>query len=468
MNRFALFVVDDEESVRRSVSLSLKKEYRISSFSSAGEALKALGEVVPDLMLLDVGLPGMSGLEALKVIKEQHPDILVIMCTAYEDVETIVSAMRLGAYDYMVKPLQSDPLKTRIANALQTVRMRKEIQALQEEYLRENIPCFIGESDVVQDMMHLVQRVAQSPDTPILILGESGTGKELIASTIHYKSPNFKGPFVALNCAAIPRDLTESELFGYEKGAFSGAAHGGKEGLVERAAGGTLFLDEVGDLSTEAQAKLLRFLESGEYIRLGGTRKRHVKTRLVSATNRNLDELIEQGRFRGDLFYRLSVVRIEVPAVNRRREDIIPIARYFLVNLARKHGKQFEGIAKEAERLLTDHPWKGNVRELRNLVEHSVLVENGPLLTASGLRLQGVIPVSNENAAPPAEPGPFPPLPDVGIDLEALETHYISESLRKTRGNDRQAARLLGLNYYAFRYRKKQLNLRAQRTSPAT
>jgi DNA-binding NtrC family response regulator len=468
MKEFTLFVVDDEESIRRSVCFSLKKEHRIDAFSSAEEALNALHEVVPDLILLDVGMPGMNGIEALTMIKKKHPDVLVIMCTAYEDVETVVSAMKLGAYDYIVKPFQGDTLKARIANALQTIRMRKEIQALQEKYLRENIPCFVGESHVVQDMMHLVERVARSPDAPVLILGESGTGKELIASTIHYKSPNFKGPFIALNCAAIPKDLTESELFGYEKGAFSGAAPGGKEGLVERAAGGTLFLDEVGDLGTEAQAKLLRFLETGEYFRLGGARKRHVKTRLVSATNRDLDELIEERRFRGDLFYRLSVVRIEVPSLSRRREDIVPIARYFLVEFGRKYGKRFEGIAEDAERILTDHPWKGNVRELRNVIERAVLTEDGLHLTASGLRLQGMRAVSHDDAASPAVPARLPPLPDEGMDLEALEAHYLSESLRKARGNDRQAAKLLGLNYYAFRYRKKRLHTIAQKPSPAS
>ncbi len=468
MNDFTLFVVDDEESIRRSVHYSLRKVYRILTFASAEDALDAIQQTPPDLILLDVGMPGMGGIEALKAIKEKHPAVIVIMCTACEDVETVVGAMKQGAYDYVTKPFRIDALKARIANALGTVRMKKEIQALQEKYLRENIPCFIGESDVVQDMMRTVELVARSPDTPVLIVGESGTGKELIASTIHYKSPNFQGPFVVLNCAAIPKELTESELFGYEKGAFSGAAAGGKDGLVERAAGGTLFLDEVGDLSGEAQAKLLRFLESGEYFRLGGTRKRYVKTRLVSATNRNLAELMEQGRFREDLFYRLSVVRIEVPSLSRRRDDIIPIARYFLVEFGRKYGKKFEGIAPDAERALSMFPWKGNVRELRNVIERSVLMEDGPVLAASGLGLQGPSPPSGVNAPCPSQRGSFPPLPDEGIDLQALEAHYLMESLRKTRGNDRQAARLVGLGYYAFRYRKKKLIPCAQSPSPSS
>lgn len=459
MNRFTVFVVDDEEYIRRSVSFALKHEYKVQVFASAESAIEAMESSAPDLILLDVGLPGMGGIEALASIKGKNPDLIVIMCTGFEDIETVIAAMRQGAYDYIVKPLQADTLRRRIANALQTIRMRKEIQELQEKYLRENIPCFIGESDAVHDMMQLVQMVAKSPDAPILIIGESGTGKELIANTIHYKSPNFKGPFVALNCAAIPRDLIESELFGYEKGAFSGAAAGGKEGLVEHARNGTLFLDEIGDLSLEAQAKLLRFLESGEYFRLGGIQKRTVKTRVVSATNRDLGELIAQGRFREDLYYRLSVLRIEVPSLSRRTEDIIPTARYYLVEFGRKYGKNFQSISKEARDVLVQYPWKGNVRELRNVIERGVLIENGPELTLIGLKMQG-LGVSATGAKPcDTRQERFPPLPDEGIDLEALEKHYLMEALRKAGGNDRQAAKLLGMNYYAFRYRKKQITL---------
>lgn len=458
MTSFTIFLVDDEESIRLSVGFALKRKYQIHQFPSAEEALQALKTERADLILLDVGLPGMSGIDALRVIKAEFPDIIVIMITAYEDINTVITAMKQGAYDYVVKPIHLDDLKMSIANALQTIRMRKEIQQLQEQFLRENIPCFVGESNVVQDMMHLVERVAKSPDAPVLVLGESGTGKELIASTIHYKSPNFKGPFVTLNCASIPGELIESELFGYEKGAFSGASASGKKGLVEQAAGGTLFLDEVGDLSTEAQAKLLRFLESGEYFRLGGTRKLYVKTRIVSATNRKLDALIQQSSFREDLFYRLSVIRIEVPSLNLRREDIVPIAEYFLVGFNRKYGKHFLSISAEAQRLLSQHHWKGNVRELRNVIERSVLMEDGTEITAPGLLSQGIGAAPHPQTAEPNEPGKFPTLPDEGIDLEALENHYLEEALHKTGGNDRKAAKLVGMSYYAFRYRKKRLN----------
>ena len=315
----------------------------------------------------------MSGIDGLREIKRICPDTVVIMITAYEDIATVVAAMKLGAYDYIVKPVHMDALLVTIGNALETVRLRKEVQALQERYLEENIPCFIGESSSIQSVMEFIQLVARSPDTPVLICGETGTGKELIASAIHYKSPNFKGPFVTLNCAAIPRELLESELFGYERGAFSGARDTGKRGLVEQAAGGTLFLDEVGDLSPEAQAKLLRFLEAGEYYRVGGTQKLRVATRVVSATNRDLEAMIEQGAFRKDLYYRLAVIRVDIPSLSNRPEDIVPIARYFLVQFSKKFGKTFTGIAPEAEQMLLRYAWKGNVRELRNVIELSLI-----------------------------------------------------------------------------------------------
>jgi len=231
----------------------------------------------------------MDGIKALGTIKGLYPDMMVIMITAYEDISTGITAMKLGAYDYVVKPLHMDGLEVTIHNALETIRLRKEIQNLQENYLKENLPCFIGESKAIQDVMEFIGMVAKSPDTPILILGETGTGKELLASAIHYRSPNFKGPLMTVNCAAIPKDLIESELFGYEKGAFSGANTSGKKGLVEEAASGTLFLDEVGDLSLEAQAKLLRFLEEGEFYRVGGTKK---------TTNPDQSSLCHQQRLR--------------------------------------------------------------------------------------------------------------------------------------------------------------------------
>src|SRR4030067_1511984 len=259
MISYSIFVIDDEDTIREGITMALEADYQIKTFSTAETAIGVIKENPPDLILLDIGLPGMSGIEALRKIKALHADVLVIMVTAYEDIDTVISAMKLGASDYVVKPIHMEGLEVTVRNALETIRLRKEVQILQERYLKENLPCFIGESNAIHDVVEFVGMVAKSPDTPILILGETGTGKELIASAIHYRSPNFRGPLITVNCAAIPRDLIESELFGYEKGAFSGASALGKKGLIEEAANGTLFLDEVGDLSPEAQAKLLRF-----------------------------------------------------------------------------------------------------------------------------------------------------------------------------------------------------------------
>lgn len=461
MITYTIYIVDDENSIRQGVSLGLKKDYEVKAFSTAEEAISAINNDMPDLVLLDIGLPGMSGIEALQKIKALNPDILVIMVTAYEEFDTVIQAMKLGAHDYVIKPIRMDSLRVSIRNALDTIKMRKEIQALQERYLKENLPCFIGESDAIQDVMQVVEKVAKSPDTRVLILGATGTGKELIASAIHYKSPVFKGPFVTLNCAAIPKDLLESELFGYERGAFSGAAPSGKKGLIEEAAEGTLFLDEVGDLSREAQAKLLRFLEEGEYYRVGGTKKHLIQTRVISATNRDLDSLIEKGLFRQDLYYRLAVIKVEVPSLNKRRDDIVPIARHFLVEFSRKHGNRFRGLSSQTEEFLKNYQWKGNVRELRNLIEKGVLMGNGPELTLQDISMEGVNQ-GESYISPPTTLNPnatngFPPLPDEGIDLTALEDHYIREAFKKAGGNETEASKLLRLSYYSFRYRRKKI-----------
>ena len=458
---FSLYLIDDEQSIRNAVVAGLKRLYAIQAFASAEAALKEVAADRPDLVLLDIGLPGMSGLEALREIKRLHPDGLVVMITAFDKIDTVIAAMKSGAYDYVVKPLRLDPLKVTIGNALESIRLRKELQLLQEQNLRENVPCFIGESNVIHDVMDFVGKVAKSIDTPILISGETGTGKELIAQAIHYKSPNFAGPFVSINCAAIPKDLIESELFGYEKGAFSGAGAAGKKGLVEEAAGGTLFLDEVGDLSGPAQAKLLRFLQEGEFYRVGGLQKLSVQARIVSATNKDLDRLIGEELFREDLYYRLAVVKVELPTLTQRRDDIVPIARHFLAELGRRHGRDFTGISAAAERFLMAYNYRGNVRELRNIIERGVLIGAGPVLELEDLALprSAAAPAQQRhNGTPAAEAGTFPELPETGIDFDALEEHYVRQAYEKAGGNEIKAAQLLGMSYYAYRYKRKKLD----------
>lgn len=461
MVRFSLVLIDDEKTIRDGISMALASEYDVRTFASAEEALAAIGASPPDLVLLDIGLPGMNGIEALARIKELYPDTVVVMITAYEDVKTVISAMKLGAYDYVLKPIIMGGLRVTIQNALETIRLRKEVRLLQETNLKENLPFFIAQSNEIQEVMDFIIRAASSPDTPILILGETGTGKELIARAIHSWSPNARGPFLTLNCAAIPKDLIESELFGYEKGAFSGAGPSGKKGLIEEAADGTLFLDEVGDMGLEAQAKLLRFLEDGEFYRVGSTQRRHLRTRIVSATNKDLTELTEQGLFRNDLYFRLGVVTVHVPSLNERTEDILPLARHFLAQYSSKFQKKFTGISPEAQRILQEHRWVGNVRELKNLIERGVLIGRGPELKPEDMGLSmfdhGPADVTKKDSLPDEDPV----IPPEGIDLMAAiteyERRYIKAALKYAKGNESKAARLLHMNHYTLRYQRKKI-----------
>ena len=459
MISYSIDVVDDEKSIRNGIQSAFGADYRIRTFETAEAALEAMTDAAPDLVLLDVGLPGMDGVTALGRIKDLYPDLPVIMVTAYEDVDTVISAMKRGAYDYVIKPIHLDSLEVTITNAIETIRLRKEVKHLQEKYLQENLPCFIAESDVIQDVMEFIAGVARSPDTPVMILGATGTGKELIASAIHFRSPNFRGPIISVNCSAIPRDLIESELFGYERGAFSGAREDGKQGLVEAAAGGTLFLDEVGDLSLAAQAKLLRFVESGEFYKVGGTSVRKIQTRVVSATHKNIVKMIEKNEFRSDLYYRLGVIKVRIPSLMERRDDILPLARFFLDMFGRKFKREFTGITAEGERRLLDCLWPGNVRELRNVMERAALIAKGPKIDQEDL-------VVDEDFAlcrhPEADEYYIPPS---GVDfpaaMEAFKRGYIEKALKVSGGNETQAARLLKVNYHTFRYHCEKLGLKS-------
>jgi DNA-binding NtrC family response regulator len=459
MERHLIYVIDDEASIREGIVMAFRKLYRVEAFATAEDALETMTIAHPDLVLLDVFLPGMDGMEALRQIRQSHPDTLVVMVTALGETERVVSAMRMGAYDYVVKPIHPDTLEITIRNALKTVALKKEVDRLQETCLEDQFPWFVGESKQIRGVMDFVKKVAMSPDTPVLILGGTGTGKELIARAIHLNSPNFSGPLVAVNCAAIPKELFESELFGYEQGAFSGARAGGKRGLIEEAANGTLFFDEVGDLAMDAQAKLLRFLEDGNFYHVGGTKLKKVQTKIISATNKNLEQMVGQGLFREDLYYRLAVIRVEVPSLNTRPEDILPLARRFLAQFALKFGKHFTSISTQAEKVLLDFSWRGNVRELKNVMERGVLTGNGPQLSVDDLGI--AIPMEAKDSS--TTHSVLPGMPSSGIDLTAVleeaERHYMMEALKLAGGNESQAARLLNLNHHTFRYRKKKLRM---------
>ena len=460
--RFAIHIVDDDSALREALTLSLQEQnYRVRGFGSGEDFLEALESDPPDLLLLDIHLPRQGGLDVLQEARDRYPDLLVVMITACEDVVTAVSAMRLGAYDYIVKPLHMESVELTVAKALATLRLRKEVKLLQDKCLSEKVPFFIGQSKVIRHVKEFIAQVARSPTTPVLILGETGTGKELIAKAIHFRSANFNGELVAVNCAALPRELIESELFGYEKGAFSGAWASGRRGRIQEAEGGTLFLDEVGDLSLEAQAKLLRFLDDGEVYRVGGTEKLRVRTRVISATNKDIDDIVRRGLFRDDLYYRLGVVRMRVPSLNERRDDILPLAKHFLVEFAQDFGRELTGISPEAEAALQAYDWRGNVRELKNVIERGVLLGEGDVLTCQDLGMEA----SGEAIAPnreghPAGPSPIPP---EGLDFpslqESFEKSYFQQAVTMAGGNESKAAKLLNMNHHTFRYRRRKLGI---------
>jgi DNA-binding NtrC family response regulator len=459
MIQYTIAIVDDEKSIREALDIVLSPTYTIRLFKDAEEFLASLEEEVPDLVLMDIGLPAMSGIEALGLFKNKHPQIPVIMITAYGEISMVIDSMKSGAYDFILKPINPDLLELNIEKALSSIALVKEVQVLQEKYLRENEPCFIGASKKIDDIMDFINMVAKSPDTPIMILGDTGTGKELMARAIHARSPVFRGPFVAVNCSAFPEELIESELFGYEPGAFSGARPQGKKGFIHEADKGTLFLDEVADLSPAGQAKLLRFLENGEFYRVGGTRKQVVKTRVVSATNKNIENLVENEKFRKDLFFRLCVVKAKIPSLNQRPEDIMPLAKHFLHEFGIKFGKPLKGFSDRARDQLLCHNFSGNVRELKNILERAALVSTTDYLAVADLGL-GTGPGTSRPAPVLLDEGQVR-LPGEGLHLNKLladiERKYMAQAVAQCNGNESQAARLLNMNHHTFRYRWKKL-----------
>ena len=460
MIRYSIAIVDDEETIRDSLDIALGDEYTIFLYEDAESFVKSMEEKLPDVVLMDIGLPVMSGIQALEIIKACSSNIPVIMISAYEDINMVIKSMKTGAFDFIIKPINPDILELTIKKAIASIALIKEVQVLQEKFLQENEPCFIGESKNIENIMDFINLVSKSSDTPIMILGETGTGKELIAKAIHARSPVFQGPFVAVNCSAFPEELIESELFGYEPGAFSGAKKQGKKGFLEEADQGTLFLDEVADLSSAGQSKLLRFLENGEFYKLGGTKKYIIQTRVVSATNKNLELLVEQGKFRKDLYFRLCVVKAKIPSLNERSDDIMPLAKHFLHEFNIKFNKNLHGFSSQARSLLESHRFTGNVRELKNIIERSVLVAKNQLLSVEEM---GLFPQETLSLVPEKMSKPrVESLPEEGIHLvdllSGIERQYMSLAMKQSRDNESQAAKLLNMNHHTFRYRWKKLS----------
>ncbi|MGH9401769.1 MAG: sigma-54-dependent transcriptional regulator [Terriglobia bacterium] len=447
-----ILVVEDETKMQRLLELSLASEgYTTRQVSEAETALKLLRQEKFDLVITDLKLPGMDGLEFLQAVKHADAHLPVILMTAFGTVETAVQAMKAGASDYVLKPFSLEEMKLIVRKELNLRRLQEENRSLREalgqRYEFKNI---IARSPKMQEVLAVVDRVAPTNST-ILLGGESGVGKDLIARAIHQHSRRSSGPFVKINCAAIPENLLESELFGYERGAFTGAVTA-KPGKFELADKGTIFLDEIGDVPPTIQVKLLRVLQEREFERLGGTKTLKVDVRLVAATNRDLRAALEQGAFREDLYYRLNVVPINIPPLREHKEDIPDLVRYFLERFAGEAGKQISGLTPPALKMLMDFHWPGNVRELENIIERAVALSRTPEIDAPDIQLD----LSPAKPLVNGSTGPFPP---PGMTLEQFEDEIIRESLRRAGGNKSQAARQLGLSRNALRYRLSKMGV---------
>jgi len=443
-----ILVVEDEEKLRRVIELQLVSAgFEVDQAGSAEEGLKLADRA--DLILTDLRLPGMDGLELIRAIRRQNAATPIIVITAFGTVESAVEAMKAGAFDFLPKPFSMDHLMAVVHKALEVRSLRDENRTLREQLVRrysfENI---VGRSPAMQEIFATIERVAPTRAT-VLIAGESGTGKDLIAKAIHYHSPRRDRPFVKINCTAIPENLMESELFGYEKGAFTGAVTS-KPGRFELADTGTVFLDEIGDVPPNIQVKLLRVLQERAFERLGSNRTRQIDVRVIAATNADLRAALEHGAFREDLYYRLNVVPINVPPLRERKEDIPALAEHFIRKYAAEFSSRVKGISEEALELLRRYHWPGNVRELENVIERSLVLCSGEMLEAADIKL--------DSASRNSRASDEPLLPE-GMTLEEHERELIRKALEKAKGNKSQAARLLGLSRNALRYRLSQMGL---------
>ncbi|MGE4342703.1 MAG: sigma-54-dependent transcriptional regulator [Geoalkalibacter sp.] len=452
MPKQKILVVDDEHLIRWSLEQNLNKQgYEVLTAGSGEEALMVIRDESPDLMLLDIQLPGINGLDVLEKAKAIDEELIVIMITALGVLETAVKAMRMGAYDYISKPFNLDELAITIKKALETGELRREVAHLRSSQTQKfGIHNIIGESRHMHDMLDMVKKVAQSDASTVLIQGESGTGKEVIAKAIHFESARADKPFMAINCAAVPETLLESELMGHERGAFTDAKVL-KKGLFEMADGGTIFLDEIGDMAMGMQAKLLRVLEERSFRRIGGSKDITVDVRIISATNKNLMQSIEEKSFRNDLYYRLQVIPIFLPPLRERREDILPLTEHFIQFFNKEFGKNVRGISKMAEKFLLEYHWPGNIRELRNVIERAIILENEETLLLEHLPQEIVGKTSTAASAPLSFR-----IPPEGVDIEEVERELIRQSLELAEGNQSKAAKKLHLGIDAFRYRMKK------------
>jgi len=451
-----ILVIDDESFITKSLKQHLEKDgLEVFTAESGEEGLEAFRSEIPDVVLLDLNMPGMGGIETLKAMQKINNEVVIIIITAHGDIETAVSAIKLGAYDFVEKPFELDRISVLINKALETVNLKREVNYLREEkydtYSFDNI---VGVSPAMQEIIFLAQKIAESDANTILIQGESGTGKSLLARTIHYCSPRASEPFVEVTCTAIPEALIESELFGYEKGAFTDAK-ASKKGLFEFAGGGTVYLDEIGDIKQSTQAKLLRALEEKTFKKVGGLKDIKVNVRVIATTNKkDLEKSVKNGEFRADLYYRMKVLPIYIAPLRERKEDIIPLAMHHIMRFNKEFKKNITGISNEAQKLLLNYPWYGNARELRNIIERIFILEDTGIINLDHIPSE----IMNQSEEVSSDSAPID-LPNEGISLKDVEKDLITQALEKVSSNQTKAAKLLGISRDALRYKMQKFGL---------
>ncbi len=455
MNR--ILVVDDEASMRQLMEIALSKEgYQVTAADSAGKAQQIFGERSFDLVISDIKLPDLSGVEVLRHVRQTAPDTPVIMITAYASTDTAVEALRLGAHDYITKPFKIDELKIIIKNALEKKRLKEEVVQLKRTLQKQHgLDSILGRSPKMLDVFELVQSIAPTQSTA-LITGESGTGKELVARAIHVYSQRKAEPFVSINCGALPESLLESELFGHMRGSFTGASTN-KKGLFEVADRGSIFLDEIAEMSPAMQVKLLRVLQEKRFRRIGAAEETEVDVRVIAATNKNLEKMVEEKTFREDLYYRLNVIPIALPPLRERREDIPLLAEHFLTRSCGQMGKPISKISDQAMEFLTAYDWPGNVRELENVIERAVALEMTRVILPERLP-ENLLRARAAAAVPQAE------ISDQGLDFAQyvanVEKRLLTQALERAGGVQTRAAKLLSMNLRSFRYLLQKYGLK--------
>jgi len=455
-----ILVVDDDQAIRWTLSEALRSwSFAPIEAGTVAEALVQFNGESPAAVLLDIDLPDGSGLDVLRQIKQEQPESIVIMITGNVQINNTISALRGGAYDFISKPISLEELRVTIRNGIEARHLRREVEHVRKERARQfNFRQIVGESGAMKKMLGLAAKVAESEVSSVLLQGESGTGKDLVAKAIHYGSQRADSPFIAINCAAIPAALIESELFGYEKGAFTDAK-ARKEGLFEQAEGGTLLLDEIGELELALQAKLLRVLEEGMFRRVGGLKDIPLDVRVLAASNRDLKSESEAGRFRLDLYYRLSIIQIDIPALRERGEDVLLLSQHYIETIGSRLRKnnRITGLSPEVVSVFRKYNWPGNVRELRNVIERTLILEDNETITTEYLP-GGLIetPQGNSSTGGGSQAAQFM-LPNGGISLDEAELSFVSQAIERSGGNQTKAADLLGISRDQLRYRLKKL-----------